>query len=259
MIIGHYASTLLPHSRDRRAPLALYLFVAIMQDLLWLLFAALGLEPTAPASVLDASFAGLRVEMSYSHDLAPALGWAAFAAVLGFLVTRSQRTALYCAALSIGHELLDLLSGFHHHVAGPTTAAVGLNLYGTAPYLAILIEAVFGAAMVFAYARSEARRGRALRVNQRTVLYAVFVLGALATLPVAERSLNEWLAFSAPSATGIPRSAPADRGTRRRAGTAWGGRGPYTGRAHSPGSPGSRLLLPRPRCKPAGARCVSSA
>ena len=29
MIMGHYASALLPHSLDRQAPLALYLFLAI--------------------------------------------------------------------------------------------------------------------------------------------------------------------------------------------------------------------------------------
>ena len=193
MIIGHYASALIPHTRDRNAPLSLYLFAAIMQDLLWLLFALTGLEPTSPSSVLDASFSKLRVEMTYSHDLSSALGWALAASALGWFVTRQRVTAMWCAALAAGHELLDLLSGFRHHVAGPHTAAVGFNLYGTAPYLALVIEAVFGAAMVYAYTLSERRQGRALPARKTLALYTLFVFGALVAVPGAERSASDWL------------------------------------------------------------------
>lgn len=192
MIVGHYASALVAHSRERSAPFALLLACAILQDGLWLAFAALGWEPTSPASIFDASFKGLSVEMTYSHDAASAVGWMLFAGLLGFAITRRMTTALWCAVLCAGHELLDLLSGFRHHLAGPTTTAIGLNLYGRAPYAAVLIEAAFGACMVYLYDRSEARQGRALSAPKRARLYAVFVLGALALLPGAEKSLSDW-------------------------------------------------------------------
>jgi hypothetical protein len=193
MIIGHYASALIARSREPSAPFALLLACAILQDGSWLVFALLGWEPTLPASIFDASFSRLSVEMTYSHDAISAVGWMLVAAALGWLVTRRGTTALWCAALSAGHELLDLLSGFTHHMAGPSTPAIGLNLYGSAPYLAITIEAAFGAGMVYLYGWSEAHQGRALPARKRASLYAVFVLGALVLLPGAERSLSDWL------------------------------------------------------------------
>jgi hypothetical protein len=87
---------------------------------------------------------------------------------------------------------LLLVCAILHHVTGPTTAAIGLNLYGRAPYLAIVIEAAFGACMVYLYGWSEARQGRSLSTRRRASLYAVFVLGALAMLPGAERSFHDW-------------------------------------------------------------------
>jgi len=193
MILGHYVTALIPHSRERSAPLSLYLFAAMFQDFLWLLFATLGLEPTSPRGVLDASFARLRVEMTYSHDLVPALGWALAAGLLGLVVTHRAAPALWCAGLCIGHEVLDLLSGFHHHLAGPGTVRIGLGLYRDAPYGALLIEAVFCAGVVLAYVRSEAGQGRRPSIGKQVALFVLFVLGTLALLPGAERPLASWL------------------------------------------------------------------
>ena len=193
MIVGHYASALWARSRDPRGPFALFLACAILQDAAWLALAALGYEPTLPASVLDASFRKVSVEMTFSHDLVSASGWMLIAGTIGLFATRRWQTALLCCALSFGHEVLDLACGFAHHVAGPTTRSIGFNLYGNAPYLAILLEAAFGALMVALYGRSEARRGRPLSRHTRMRLVAVFVVGALVALPGAERSFHDWM------------------------------------------------------------------
>ena len=193
MIVGHYATALLPWSRAPRAPLWLYLVCAQALDFLWLGLAAAGVEAPSPSSILDVTFANLRVQMVVSHDALPVLGWAALTAGVVLAVTRDGRVALWCGALVVGHLLCDLLSGFGHTLCGAGSPAIGLDLYGRAPRLALVIEAVFGAACVLAFAASERRQGRPLTIRRQAALHAVFVGGALAWLPTATTPLGRWL------------------------------------------------------------------
>jgi hypothetical protein len=193
MIVGHYAPALIAYQRAPRGPLWLYLLAAGWQDLLWLGLAIAGLEVPQPGSPLEATFQNLRVEMTYSHDLLPTLWWAAVFALLGLIIARNRRAAFWCGALVIIHTLTDLVTGFPHHVFGPDSATVGLNLYGRLPELSIVAEAVFGAACVGWFSRARARAGRPLFPGTALGLYAVFVLGALAWLPTARVPLGQLL------------------------------------------------------------------
>ena len=201
MILGHYATALIAHQRAPRLPVWLLLATANLPDLLWLVLAAVALEAPHPASVLDASFANLTVEMTYSHDLVPALGLAALAAAGTYLLT-VQSTATravasaagaWCGALVLGHEASDLVAGFEHHMAGPRSPSIGLNLYGQAPELALVLEALLGAACVAWFTRARARDGRPLSRTTVWSLYAIFVAGTLGWLPIARRPLGELL------------------------------------------------------------------
>jgi hypothetical protein len=201
VILGHYATALIAQQRAPRVPVWLLLAAANLPDLVWLILAAVGLEAPSPASVLDASFANLTVEMTYSHDLAPAFGLAAIAAAGAYIVTL-QSTATravaavagaWCAALVLGHEASDLVAGFEHHMAGPRSPSIGLDLYRQAPELALVLEALLGAACVAWFTRARAREGRPLSRATVWSLYAIFVAGTLAWLPIARRPLGELL------------------------------------------------------------------
>lgn len=193
MIVGHYAAALVPYSRLEGRPLWLLLLCANVPEFLWLGLALAGIEPTQPASLLDATFPNLQVQMTYSHNLVPGLvqGVLVFGVVQA--IWRDRALALWCGALTIVHVLCDLVVGFDHQLLGPSSPQVSLDTYGNMPQIAILIELVFALACIHFFLRSEARRGRPLSRGRRGALYAVFVGGILAWLPATSLSLREVL------------------------------------------------------------------
>jgi hypothetical protein len=193
VIVGHYATALIPHSRVREAPLWLFLLVANLSDFVWLLCVPFGLEKTEPRSFLDVSFKALQTDMPYSHDLVPLTVTAAVVAGAVFAVWRLPKVAMWCGALMLAHFACDWLCGYQHHLFGEGTPTLGLGLYSSQPHLAIVIEALFGAACVYWFVRSEAKQSRPLPKKRALALYAVFVGGALVWLPTATLSLNQVL------------------------------------------------------------------
>jgi hypothetical protein len=93
------------------------------------------------------------------------------------------------------HVLCDILVGFKHELLGPNSPQVSLDTYGHAPVLAIAIELVFALGCVYAYLRSEQRRGRASTRGRTVALYAVFVVGILMWLPATSMSLRQTIAL----------------------------------------------------------------
>ena len=109
-------------------------------------------------------------------------------------IWRDRPLALWCGALTVVHVLCDLLVGFKHELLGPDSPQVSLNTYAHAPVMAIGIEIVFALGCVFAYLKSEARRGRPLTRRRTVALYAVFAVGILAWLPATAMSLRQTFA-----------------------------------------------------------------
>lgn len=195
MIVGHYAAALVPYSRLEGRPLWLLLVCANVPEFLWLGLALAGVEPTHPASLLDATFPNLDVHMTYSHNLIPGLiqGLIVFALVQA--IWRDRPLALWCGALAVVHVLCDLLVGFKHELLGPESPQVSLDTYGSAPVLAIGIELVFALGCVYAFLTSERRRGRPLTRGRTAALYAVFAVGILMWLPATSMSLRQTFAL----------------------------------------------------------------
>ncbi len=197
MIVGHYATALLPYSRLKSAgggcPFWLLLLSANVPEFLWLALALAGVEAPDPASLIDASFSNLKVDMVLSHNLVPALAQAAVVGVLVFAWLRRGAAALWCAGLCVFHVLCDYVVGFEHQLLGRESLAVALNSYGRAPYLAILFEAAFSVACVFLYHRAEERAGRPIPAGRRRALYAIFLVGVLVWLPSAKVPLRAML------------------------------------------------------------------
>ncbi len=194
MIIGHYATALIPYSRHPKSSLLLLLVASNLNDLLWLLFAVVGLEPTTPGNILDSTFQNLQVVMTYSHDVVPTIGWAAFMAMIAYAVSRDRAVAIWCAALVVVHVACDLAAGYQHNVMGPDTPALGTGMYRTDPRLALVLEAAFGAGCVMLFAWMEKRAGRPMARRRLALLYGIFIGGAAMWIPGATIPLRELFA-----------------------------------------------------------------
>ncbi|MBI3395804.1 MAG: hypothetical protein HY042_08215 [Spirochaetia bacterium] len=190
MIIGHYATALVPYGRKVPGPLWLFLLAANFTDFLWLALVFFGFEVPEPSSMFTATFNNIRVDMKYSHAVEPTILLTLGAGLVAGLVFKNVRTGLWCGALVTLHFLSDLLVGFGHDFHGTN---LGLDLYGRAPYAALFVEAAFGAVCVFLYDQSLRKSGNPLNSRQRITLYAVFIAGALMFLPNAKIPIGRLL------------------------------------------------------------------
>lgn len=195
MVVGHFATALLPHSKYPQFPVFIFLICANLADFLWLILALFGIEYPFPVSMWDVTFQHMEVPVMYSHELVPTLALAGIVTLLVYLVYRQKGPALACGALVLLHLVCDLLSGLEHYTHGPGSFCISLNLYGKTPHLAIVIEAVFGAICVFIYEVMEHKQGRPLSLGKVFWLYLFFTVGALVWLQTATVSLKEWFSF----------------------------------------------------------------
>lgn len=191
MVVGHFATALAAQRMVPTGHIAFYLVISQLPDLLWHAFHFLGLEPTGPDNPMAASLDNMHAQMTYSHDLLPTLGWVAVAILAGRALFGGWRPGWMAGALIVVHALCDAVSGHPHFVFGPDSPQIGLGLYGSAPYIALAIEAVFTLAVMAWVARADAtvgvRRGRSTRL----VWAAVFGGGILMLLPTADLSILE--------------------------------------------------------------------
>ncbi len=186
MTMGHYAGALIPYARNKTWPLWLLLACAQFGDLLWLVLALIGIEPTSPPDLFDASIASLQTHMYWSHGLVPVIGEAIVVGGLVFAFARDTRLAAWCGALVVAHLLEDFVCGFRHELWGPGSPVVGLGLYEshTGIYVSFAVEMAFAALCVTWYARTA-------RPKHVAVLYAAFMGGCLILLPTATASMRE--------------------------------------------------------------------
>lgn len=193
MLAGHFSTALIAHQQfPKKGTLLFFLIASQLQDLLWLSFHYLGLEPTSPADLLNVTLKSITVDMVYSHDLLPQLIWMALIFLLGRLFFKQNSIAIAGALLVLGHFLLDLLSGYPHHLYGADTHEVGLGLYYTNVYLAILIEAVFtGIALVY-YFKVDSKRNKPRSTKNRMQIAGLFVFGVVFLLSIGSVSFRQW-------------------------------------------------------------------
>lgn len=196
MIAGHFAAAMIAHQKYPKGTLLFYLIACQFQDLLWLVFHYLGLEPTGPADALDTTLSNIMVEMTYSHDLVPQLIWAALFFVAGKLIFKSTKIALVGLALFASHFVLDFISGFPHHVFGEHTHQVGFGFYESNVYLAIAIESAFVAAALWYFFDQEAKAGDVRTRANKAAILGVYGFAVIYLLALSTTSLREW--FSIP-------------------------------------------------------------
>ena len=123
--------------------------------------------------------------MLYSHDLLPQLVWCVLIFLVGKALFNGNKVALAGVLLVAGHFVLDFFSGHPHHVFGEDTQSAGLGLYATHIYLAIGIEVIFTALVLWLFFRSEAKSGINRTAKNKAAIVGVFLfgIGFLSQLP----------------------------------------------------------------------------
>ncbi len=193
MLAGHFSTALIAHQKfPYKGALLFFLIVSQLQDLLWLSFHYLGLEPTIPADVLNVTLMSITVDMVYSHDLFPQIIWMALTFITGRLLFKQNNIAIAGTLLVLGHYLLDLLSGYPHHVFGANTHEIGLGLYYSNVYLAILIEVVFTGIVLAYYFRVDSKRSKPRSRKNRLQIAGLFMFGTVFILSIGSVSFRQW-------------------------------------------------------------------
>lgn len=169
--IDHAATALLVKRRFPSVPMAPLLIAVQVMELAWVALNYLGIERTTTGAEVR-SVADIHLAfMPYSHSVATGLG----AALLAWIVIEyGFGKAAAGRAIGLGilsHLVLDLATHAHDIVLWPGDAhpALGLGLYGTAPFAAFIVELVYGIVCWWVYRGS---RG----------LLALIVLGNVANL-----------------------------------------------------------------------------
>jgi membrane-bound metal-dependent hydrolase YbcI (DUF457 family) len=195
MILGHYASALIPYSKFKRYPFWILLVCSNVPEFIWLILALVGVEDTKPYSLFDATLKNLQVQMTYSHNLIPAVlqGFVVGGIIFAFFKDRSF--AFWCGFLTLFHVLCDFIVGFEHQLLTPDSMVVGLNSYLKFPHIAILIEFIFSVACIFWYIRTEKNAGNPLSTRKMVYLLLVFSIGVLMWLPTATIPMKDLLPF----------------------------------------------------------------
>ncbi len=212
MLAGHYATALVAYQRapTRRFPaylLVWYLAISQLPDLLWLLFHTLGLEPTAPTDLLNVTLQSLSVDMMFSHDLLPVVGWGVLFGILGTFLFRDRRVGLATVALIGLHAVFDYLGGYPHHIFGPDTPVIGTGMYLTLPFVGIALEAVYIMFFLGWFFLEERRRGVERLSGNRLAIIGLFVFNLVFLASIAVTSMRDWFGlpeFSLPFETTIP-------------------------------------------------------
>ena len=191
MLAGHYSTALIAHQKFPKGTLLYFLIASQLQDLLWFTLHYLGLEPTGPSDVFDATLSNMTVDMLYSHDLIPQVFWLVVIFIIGKLWFKSTKIGLVGSALVAGHFVLDFFSGHPHHIFGADTADVALGLYATNVYLAIAIEAAFCAAALWYFFRQDIKIGIQRTTKNKAAIVGLFVFGIVFMLSIATTSFRE--------------------------------------------------------------------
>jgi hypothetical protein len=170
MLIGHFGVALAAKRVAPGASLGTLVMAAQLADLLWPLFALLGLERVrvepgiTRVTPLDFTY------FPYTHSSLADVGWAAlFAAVYG-AVRKDWRTAGWLAALVLSHWVLDAVVHRADLPLWPGGPKIGAGLWNSLPATLIVEYALLlaGAYLYLLATRPRDRLG--------TALFAVFVL-----------------------------------------------------------------------------------
>jgi hypothetical protein len=144
--VDHAATALLVKRRYPSAALAPVLIAVQAMELAWVLLNYLGIERTTTEPVVRSVTDIHLAFMPYSHSVATALG----AALIAWLaVDKGLGHKILGRAIGLGiisHLVLDLITHARDIVLWPgrPSPALGLGLYDAAPFVAFMLELIYG-------------------------------------------------------------------------------------------------------------------
>ena len=198
MVMGHYATALIPYayeSNRKLAPFWFFLLATQMLDFIMVILVISGVESVVPKNFFEASFRHMSVDMTYSHDILPVLGWSLLFAVITLLVFKSSKLAVIVFGLTVLHELMDLLVGFEHFWFGipeeSSGTVFGLGLYNSAPVTGIVVELAICAGILAWYFRKRAFDGSPVVRRSKVMLCGVLLGFTTFLIAIADQSLLE--------------------------------------------------------------------
>lgn len=191
MLAGHFTTAIIAKQQNPSVSLIFFLVVSQLQDLSWFVFHYLGLETTTPDDAFNATLNNMEVDMLYSHDLIPLVIWCGLAFAAGSALYKNTQIGLVSAGLVAVHFIFDFFSGHLHHFFGSDSIEVGLGLYATRPYLAILIEAVVSAFILGYFFRKERINGVKRSIKNKIMILSVIAYGIVFMTLIATRSFRE--------------------------------------------------------------------
>ncbi len=174
MFVGHFASALIPYATEKRAPLWLFLLAGISLDAVLMILSLLGIERLSPAG-LDKLYdlTLYEIDMTYSHDLLPVIGWVLLFGAIVWLFYRNIGWALWSSGLVLLHAVCDFFSGYEHYIFGEASPVYGLGLYRSNIATALVIELIFSLAILIYFFF---RRGGDYSTKRKIAIYAVILL-----------------------------------------------------------------------------------
>lgn len=191
MIAGHFTTALVAKRYHTSGSILFFLIASQLLDILWLIFHYLGWEVTEPNNFMHVALNSLQVEMTYSHDVIPVLGWTVLTILFGRLVFKNWRTGLIGGFLVFFHAIIDYIGAYSHHVFGPHTPNVTTRLYYNAPNLAVLIELLFLVAMMFWVVRLDKKAGVKRGRGTWIVWILIFIGGTALLFLTADTSIAD--------------------------------------------------------------------
>jgi membrane-bound metal-dependent hydrolase YbcI (DUF457 family) len=132
--IGHLAIGFALKPAGTKIPLGVLLAASWLLDLLYFLFAFLGLESVANLTNPGA------VPSPYSHSLFMALIWTALAGLLAWRIYHSRRAGLVIGLVVFSHWVLDFVSWNNLFLFFKGSPQVGLDLFNALGEGTIYIE-----------------------------------------------------------------------------------------------------------------------
>lgn len=179
MILGHAATALVAKRVAPQMPWWLLFVSAFLIDIAMFTLVALGIETMVPTGAPGPTLANTMIDMTFSHDLLPQIGWTLLAGSIAYVVTRRRDFTLVAMAFSLGHWLGDLVAGYGHFVFGPDSHPLGTDWYNLNLPAALSFEAALGVGCVYAFTR-----GRSFSRGALAGLYGLFGLLPFAFLVV---------------------------------------------------------------------------
>ena len=158
MFVGHFALGFAAKKATPRTSLATLFVAALLADILWPIFLALGIEQVLIVPGNTAVTPLAFVNYPYSHSLLMLVLWGALFGGLYYARTKNSRGAWIIAALVVSHWVLDwiTLPGMPIWPGGPK---YGLDMWRSLP-LTMVVELAMYAVGVAIYARSTRPKDR---------------------------------------------------------------------------------------------------